>query len=583
MPDARVGGGVGGHRLAQVERDEPVRPPARGEPVAEAAGPFAAGESEDGDGAHDRATNDGKGRPRGTAPRRLAATIGRLHSSSGAPSPTRPRPPDAPSPARTPIRPRPRRRPRAPRRLRARAGGRRPEREPEGRGHSPDPRRAGREGRAYTEFRPTRLASWHPVKRELVVAHRARQHDAALRRARAARRRRCSSPTSPNRCATARGGRRSRTCWCSLATPAATSSRSSTGSSPGAKEPVLLTDPARTHRPAGVTARATACWSRPPTSTRRAAGARTRRSTSRSSIRSTRRRRAKIATLPGTGWGDFQFSFDDRRLAMNEFKSVTETYVWVMDLATGERRRVLPAAGADAGAHDRVDRGQLRARRQGAVPDDRPRRRVPARGATSTSRPARLEPFGPANWDVEQLALSPDGRTLALVVNEAGVGVLRLYDADTRRELPRPRCRSATVSGVQWHHDSTALAFNLDSAQSPGDVYVLDVARQRVTRWTESKVEGLDASRVPPCSSRSTGRASTAATITGFIASPPAKFAGRAAGDDPHPRRAGRRRRGRASSAAGTTSSTSWASRSSSPTCAARPATARPSSRSTTA
>jgi Tol biopolymer transport system component len=52
-----------------------------------------------------------------------------------------------------------------------------------------------------------------------------------------------------------------------------------------------------------------------------------------------------IATLPGTGWGDFSYSFDGKRLAMNEFKSVNETYVWVMDLATGERKRVFPAPG----------------------------------------------------------------------------------------------------------------------------------------------------------------------------------------------------------------------------------------------
>ena len=73
----------------------------------------------------------------------------------------------------------------------------------------------------------------------------------------------------------------------------------------------------------------------------------------------------KIATLPGTGWGDFSFSFDDRRLAMIEYKSITESYVWVMDVATGERRRVLPADGRRSGQDDRLERGQLRARRQG--------------------------------------------------------------------------------------------------------------------------------------------------------------------------------------------------------------------------
>jgi hypothetical protein len=54
----------------------------------------------------------------------------------------------------------------------------------------------------------------------------------------------------------------------------------------------------------------------------------------------------KLATLPGTGWGDFVFSPDDKRIAMIEYKSVNESYVWVMDVATGKRTRVLPRANA---------------------------------------------------------------------------------------------------------------------------------------------------------------------------------------------------------------------------------------------
>jgi dipeptidyl aminopeptidase/acylaminoacyl peptidase len=240
----------------------------------------------------------------------------------------------------------------------------------------------------------------------------------------------------------------------------------------------------------------------------------------------------KIATLPGTGWGDFSYSFDERRLAMSEFRSVTETYVWVMDLATGERRRVLPAPGADPTrtvastelAFSRDGRGLfLTTDRDGEF----------QRASYLDLATGALEAFGPANWDVEQLALSRDGRTIAMVVNEAGVGVLRLFDADTRRELPRPQVPIGAVSGVQWHPDSTALAFDLDSSRSPGDVYVLDVAANRVSRWTESTVAGLDASRFAvqtPIEWKSfDGR-----TISGFIARPPsAATAGPSQGRQP--------------------------------------------------
>ena len=377
----------------------------------------------------------------------------------------------------------------------------------------------------YTEFRPYALASWHPARHELVVARRA-TNTAQLFEVR--------SPLGAPAQVTdfsepVRWG-----AWWPAKPDALVFVRDAGGNEqsqlyrldPGAKEPVPLTDPARQHQPLGIN-RARDRLLVGSTDVDKG-GSRRENPTldvalvdplDPSSVR-------KVVTLPGTGWGDFGFSFDDRRLAMNEFKSVTETYVWVMDLATGERRRVLPAAGADPART--VASTEIQFSRDGRglfLTTDRDGEFQ--RAAYLDLATGALEPFGPADRDVEQLALSRDGRTIAMVVNEAGVGVLRLYDADTRAELPRPQVPIGTVSGVQWHPDSTALAFELDSARSPGDVYVLDVAANRVARWTESKVEGLDASKFAvqtPIEWQSfDGR-----TITGFVARPdPGRFPGR--------------------------------------------------------
>ena len=42
-------------------------------------------------------------------------------------------------------------------------------------------------------------------------------------------------------------------------------------------------------------------------------------------------------------------------------------------------------------------------------------------------------------WDVEEFDLSPDGKPIALLTNEDGAGVLRLLDAASGREQPRPK------------------------------------------------------------------------------------------------------------------------------------------------
>ena len=294
---------------------------------------------------------------------------------------------------------------------------------------------------------------------------------------------------------------------------------------PHATEPVLLTDPARVHQSAGLT-RARDRLLVTSTDVDKTGGPRENPTLDLALIDPLAPAKdVKIATLPGTGWGDFSFSFDDRRLAMTEYKSITETYVWVMDLATGERRRVLPAAGADPGRT--IASTEVNFARDGKglfLTTDRDGEFQ--RASYLDLRSGRLESFGPSNWDVEELALSPDGRTIAMVTNEAGTGVLRLYDAATRRELPKPRVPVGTVSGVAWHHDAGALAFVLNAAQSPGDVYVLDRASNAVTRWTEAKVAGLDAGAFQPHQpirwTSFDGR-----EITGFITRPPATFAGR--------------------------------------------------------
>ena len=57
--------------------------------------------------------------------------------------------------------------------------------------------------------------------------------------------------------------------------------------------------------------------------------------------------RRVIAELPGTGWFDFTFSPDDKWLVMIRYISRTETEVWRMDVASGKRERLLPAADRD--------------------------------------------------------------------------------------------------------------------------------------------------------------------------------------------------------------------------------------------
>ena len=99
--------------------------------------------------------------------------------------------------------------------------------------------------------------------------------------------------------------------------------------------------------------------------------------------------------------------------------------------------------------------------------------------------------------DVDAMELSPDGNTLAVVVNLDGFGQLRLYDVSTPaapREKPRPEVPPGEIAGLEFSADGRALVFGLTRASAPDEVYRLDLATTRAERVTRSDHAGLDES-----------------------------------------------------------------------------------------
>ena len=104
----------------------------------------------------------------------------------------------------------------------------------------------------------------------------------------------------------------------------------------------------------------------------------------------------------------------------------------------------------------------------------------------------KFSPVGrQGKWDVDNFAISKDGRTIAFVTNEAGIARLSLMDVRGGR-IRRVTALPAGVIGGLEFAPWGALGFSLSSAKSPSDVYSLDPATLRVTRWTQSETGGLD-------------------------------------------------------------------------------------------
>ena len=95
-------------------------------------------------------------------------------------------------------------------------------------------------------------------------------------------------------------------------------------------------------------------------------------------------------------------------------------------------------------------------------------------------------------WNVEEFDLSDDGKTIAFITNEDGVGRLRLLDVRSGKELRAPKLPLGIPSGISWHENNHEVAFTFTSARSATDVYSYDIKSGKVERWTESETGGLN-------------------------------------------------------------------------------------------
>ncbi len=94
-------------------------------------------------------------------------------------------------------------------------------------------------------------------------------------------------------------------------------------------------------------------------------------------------------------------------------------------------------------------------------------------------------------WDVNGMALSPRGRTLAFVTDEAGTSVLRTVDTRTGRVRPIKGIPAGVIGHLRFAGKSEILAFDVAGPADRGDVYTYDVDRQKLSRWTRSELGGL--------------------------------------------------------------------------------------------
>jgi len=224
----------------------------------------------------------------------------------------------------------------------------------------------------------------------------------------------------------------------------------------------------------------------------------------------------------GGGWKVLDWSPDDRQLLLQEFVSINDNRLWLLEMESGQKRMLAPAAG------EKIACPQAQFSRDGkAIYLTSDKDSEVLRLAVLTPADGQVRPLsGSIAWDVESFDLSYDGKTIAFVVNESGTSRLHLLDTATGQTRPVPGVPIGIISGLRWHRNNQDLGLTVMFARSPGDAYSVDVATGELTRWTESELGGLVADELSqPRLIR--WKSFDGRQISGFLYEPPARFSGK--------------------------------------------------------
>src|SRR6266705_1532763 len=230
-----------------------------------------------------------------------------------------------------------------------------------------------------------------------------------------------------------------------------------------------------------------------------------------------------VLELEGGGYGPADWSPDDRQILLYQVISVNESYLWLVDVASGEQTLLTPKRGNDTVAYGSAQFGR----------DGKGIYLTTDRGSEfqrlayldlPTKRYRFLSSGIP--WDVEQFDLSPDGHWIAFVANQDGGSALHVINAATGVKRPTPRLPAGLISDLRWRHGGAELGFTHASARSGADAYSLDLTSGKLVRWTRSETgEVTTADFVDPELIHWTsfdGR-----SISGFLYKPPRRLGGR--------------------------------------------------------
>ncbi|WP_411369025.1 S9 family peptidase [Pseudidiomarina salilacus] len=189
----------------------------------------------------------------------------------------------------------------------------------------------------------------------------------------------------------------------------------------------------------------------------------------------------------GSWWGAVDWSSDNQKLLVVQYRSITDVRVHEFDM--NERELQLREA-SEVGQSANFPQGY---RKDGTgyffTTDQFSDFTQLAFRNTETDKVTVITESIP--WNVDNFAMSDDGSKAAFTVNEEGMSQLYRLDPQSFTYSKVEGLPVGVVGGLVFSPDGDKLALSLNTPKSPTDVFMLD-ANDQLARWTYSEVGGLN-------------------------------------------------------------------------------------------
>ncbi len=187
-------------------------------------------------------------------------------------------------------------------------------------------------------------------------------------------------------------------------------------------------------------------------------------------------------------WSAIDWSPDNSKLLVGNYISANESYLYWCEVATKKLTQINPQKGK------KIAYGEALWSKDGRgvyyTSDENGEFQQLIYHELATGKKTIIT--GNLLWDVDAVALAENGRRLAYVTNEDGISKLYVFDLQTRwEEMDLPPLPVGLIFGLEFSKDGNELGMTLNTSQTSGDAYSINLATKELVRWTFSEVGGL--------------------------------------------------------------------------------------------